>query len=528
MSQVTLALHAAGLPRTPPAPLAGPPHPFDLRLAAGLTGIFFAAMMAGLNNRVGSLALADIRGALGFGLDGASWLNTVYIAGELIAMPFAAWFALTFSLRRFHIAMLALCMVLALLLPFVRNLPLLLGLRAIQGLAGGALIPLLMMAALRFLPPPIRLHGLALYSMTATFSPNLAIWFAGQWTDQLLDWRLIYWQILPIGLLSMALVAWGIPQDPVRPERCRYANWSGFCVGSAGFALLSVALDQGIRLDWFHSPLIAWSLAAGLAMIALYLLSEWYHPAPFIKLQLLGRRNLGLGFAIFVALLVITLASSLLPAQHLGRIWAYRPLQSAPIGLIIGLPQLLLAPAVALLLYRKWIDARLIFSLGLLLIAFACFLGSKLTAVWIWDQFLWTQALFALGMPMTVVPLLFLGTSIVYPSEGAYVSGTVNTLRVLGTLIGSAGIGQLLVERERLHTELLLDRLGHVSTALPSFDPVKLYGVVGQQASVLATADVYQWLGISALLLIPLVMYLHYIPAPALPSPSSTAAPPNG
>ena len=35
------------------------------RAMAGLAGIFLAAMMAGLNNRVGALALADVRGALG-------------------------------------------------------------------------------------------------------------------------------------------------------------------------------------------------------------------------------------------------------------------------------------------------------------------------------------------------------------------------------------------------------------------------------------------------------------------------------
>ncbi len=51
------------------------------RALGGLVGILVAAMMAGLNNRVGALALADVRGALGFSLDGASWLTTVYTAG---------------------------------------------------------------------------------------------------------------------------------------------------------------------------------------------------------------------------------------------------------------------------------------------------------------------------------------------------------------------------------------------------------------------------------------------------------------
>src|SRR3546814_10626864 len=91
----------------PPAPAAAAAPP--KRAIAGLVGILIAAMMAGLNYRVGALALADVRGALGFGLDDASWLTTVYSAGEVIAMPFSAWFAITLSVRRFELWMIGTC-----------------------------------------------------------------------------------------------------------------------------------------------------------------------------------------------------------------------------------------------------------------------------------------------------------------------------------------------------------------------------------------------------------------------------------
>ncbi len=94
-------------------------HAPSKKAIAGLTGIFVAAMMAGLNNRVGAFALVDLRGALGLGLDDASWLTTVYTAGELIATPFATWFAITLSVRRFNLLMLSICAAIAVLLPFV-------------------------------------------------------------------------------------------------------------------------------------------------------------------------------------------------------------------------------------------------------------------------------------------------------------------------------------------------------------------------------------------------------------------------
>src|SRR5690606_41219369 len=130
-------MSAAALQPTAAPPAAAAAVAPPKRAIAGLVGILIAAMMAGLNNRVGALALADVRGALGFGLDDASWLATTYSAGELIAMPFAAWFAITLSVRRFSLWMLGTCLVLALVLPFTRNLDLLLAMRFLQGVASG-------------------------------------------------------------------------------------------------------------------------------------------------------------------------------------------------------------------------------------------------------------------------------------------------------------------------------------------------------------------------------------------------------
>src|SRR3546814_20765794 len=88
-------MSAAALQPTaaPPAPAAAAAPP--KRAIAGLVGILITAMMAGLNNRVGALALAGVPGPLGFGLDADSWLPTVSSEGEVIAMPFPAWFATT-------------------------------------------------------------------------------------------------------------------------------------------------------------------------------------------------------------------------------------------------------------------------------------------------------------------------------------------------------------------------------------------------------------------------------------------------
>jgi len=218
------------------APQSAPQQPvFNLRLALGLLGILLAAMTAGLNSRIPGLALADIRGQLGIGFDQGTWLTSLYTAGELVAMPFAAWFAITYSLRRFHLAMLLAMVALAVVIPFVHSFWLLAGLRLLQGIFAGALIPLLMTAALRFLPLPIRLHGLALYAMTATLSPNVSVWLAAVLVEDPVSLNWLYWQVIPLGLLAAGLVYYGIPASPPALPRLKQGRsvsvrgcvWSG-------------------------------------------------------------------------------------------------------------------------------------------------------------------------------------------------------------------------------------------------------------------------------------------------------------
>lgn len=87
MSAATTAL-AGPAAAPPPSPSAAAPPVFGARLATGMAGILLAAMVAGLNARVPSLAWPDVRGALGLGIDEASWISTAYTAGELTVMPF--------------------------------------------------------------------------------------------------------------------------------------------------------------------------------------------------------------------------------------------------------------------------------------------------------------------------------------------------------------------------------------------------------------------------------------------------------
>ncbi len=505
-----------------PAPLAAPAPPmFGVRLAVGLVGVLVASLTAGLNEHVTEIAMPDVRGAFSIGHDDGSWLTTLYEAATVTAMMFAPWCSVTFSLRRFTVGAVLAFAVVSFLCPLAPSLGAFWMLRTLQGLVGGCLPPMLMTAALRFLPNNIKLYGLAAYALTATFGPNLGPPLAALWTEYA-NWRMVFWQAVPLCLIGAAAIAWGLPQDPLRLERFRQFDRIGFVTGGPAIAMLVIALDQGDRLDWLRSPFICGLFLAGIPLLILFLINEWSHPLPFFKLQLLARRNFAHALLTLAGVLVIFLGVLAIPSDYLAEVRGYRPLQTAPIALLVAIPQLLSLPLVAAILNIQRVDCRWVLALGLGLLATSSGLGSLLTAEWVRENFYFLQTLQIVGEPMAVIPLLMLATTGLPPTEGPFASAMFNTVRGFSAAIGTGLIEGLGTSREHYHSAMLVDRLGTLQPVAGEAGPLAELGErIHRQAVVLMSADLYLVMAVIALgliLIIPLLPTRVFPPRAPQPS----------
>ncbi|WP_431022606.1 Putative multidrug resistance protein EmrY [Erwinia rhapontici] len=503
-------------------PTAMPPaSSFNLRIMTGLTGILLASLVAGLNEHVTDIAMTDVRGVLAISHDEGSWLTTLYEAAQVTAMAFAPWFSATLSLRRFTLGVTAVFMLAGILCPFAPNLPVLYVLRTVQGLFGGCLPPMLMSAALRFLPPGIKLYGLGAYALTATFGPNLGMPLAVLWTEYS-HWQMVFWQIIPLCLLALAAVYWGIPQDPVKLERFAQFNGRGIVLGSVAISSLVVVLEQGTRLGWLDSPVIWRMLLLGLTTMTLFMINEWFHPLPFFKVQQLVRRNLTFSLITLGGVLVILVAVPGIPASYLAEVQGYRPMQTAPLSLYVALGQLAALPLVSALCNINRVDCRWVLACGLGLIALTCYLGSSMTSEWIRNNFYGLQMLQIVGQPMAVIPLLLLATNGLPPAEGPFASAWFNTVKGMAAVAGTGILEGLTTAREHFHSNTLVNQWGNSTQSLSfsSSDPERLTALAEQihmQATVLAGADIYRVMTVLTVILIlfiPLMATRVYPPRP--------------
>ncbi len=174
-----------------PPPAKGAP-PLTVHPYIGVLGVFLGAATSTLNGRLLSVGLPDLRGALGFGFDEASWIPTVLNMGMMFIGVFAVFLGTAYGIRRVLLITGAVFTLTSFLLPFSSSLAAMLTLEAIAGLSAGAFYTLTLTFVVRNLPKKLLLFGVAAYALDIVVTSNVAALIEGWYIDHL-SWHWIFW-----------------------------------------------------------------------------------------------------------------------------------------------------------------------------------------------------------------------------------------------------------------------------------------------------------------------------------------------
>jgi MFS transporter, DHA2 family, multidrug resistance protein len=427
----------------------------------GVLGVFLGAATATLNGRLISVGLPDLRGALGFGFDDASWIPTVLNMATMFIGVFAVFLGSVYGIRRVLLVAGTIFTVTSLLLPLFPGLPAMLVLEAIAGVSSGTFYTLTLSFVVRSLPKKLLLFGVAAYAMDIVVSSNVAALMEGWYIDHL-SWHWIFWTAAVLTPVMMLCIYFGVPaaDDGPRP------SWRGFLYASAGFAMIYGALDQGQRLDWWNSGVFVGLLAGGVFLLLVSFVRRYFQPNPLINLPFLNARNiiiLGLGIVIIRFVLLAPLAA--IPG-FLGSIAQYRPIETGAALAWVAIPQFALVWVAALL--TVFVQPRIVMAGGFATIAIACWMAARLDSQWSGRSFEALELMLATGIAVAfvalVVNLLLLAaemgaaTNVVNASTYA---AWMHTMRLLGGEVGAVVFGRFVTVREQLHS----NQLGYHVTA---------------------------------------------------------------
>ncbi|MBZ9792272.1 multidrug efflux MFS transporter [Rhizobium sp. 3T7] len=422
------------------------------RMWSAVVGSTLGAFMAVLNIQIVNASLADIQGAIGAGKDDGGWISTSYLIAEIVVIPLSGWLAQVFSVRKYLLTNAVLFLIFSVACAFATNLQQMIVLRAIQGFAGGVLIPMAFTIIITLLPKPKQPIGLALFALSATFAPAIGPTIGGYLTENY-GWQFIFYVNLVPGLLMVGMLWASLDRAPMKLGLLAKGDWPGIITMAIGLAALQTVLEEGNKEDWFGSDFIVRLSVIAVVSLTLFLIIELKTAHPLLNLRLLVRRNFGFGIVANVLLGVALYGSAFVLPIYLSRIQGYN---SEQIGMVLawtGIPQLLLIPLVPRLMKR--FDVRLLIAVGFSLFAASNFMNVHMTGDYASDQLFWPNVIRAVGQALVFAPLSAIATAGIEQENAGSASALFNMMRNLGGAVGIASLQTFLTKREQFHSNIL-------------------------------------------------------------------------
>jgi MFS transporter, DHA2 family, multidrug resistance protein len=426
-----------------------------LRTWAGFIAMSFGMLLAILDTQIVASSLPDIQVGLHLGLDQLSWVQTVYLIAEVVAIPLTGWLTRVMSTRGafllgiagFTLASIA-C---ALATDFATFIPA----RIVQGFCGGLLIPLVFSAIFLMFPDALRMRATVIAGVMAMLAPTLGPTVGGFITDSY-SWHWLFLINVVPGIAVALLVAWAVRID--RPD------WSSLgSVDLLALPLLAIFLAS-LQIVLKEAPERGWDDRAMVVLIAFCALSGTAlvrrclrHPRPLIDLSVFGDRNFAFGcWFSFVLGIALYGATYLLPV-FLGVIRYHEAFDIGLIMMVTGGTQLTVAPVAAVLARRM--DARLLIAGGFALFALGLFGNGFMTYQSDFWELVWQQIARGAAMMLCLLPMTALALGEIDLPRVPNASGLFNLMRNLGGALGLALIDTVMERRAPEHIARLVDRL---------------------------------------------------------------------
>lgn len=246
-------------------------------------GVQLAQVMGALDGTIVATALPTITDDLG-GFERVTWVVTAYVLGVVATMPLYGKVGDLYGRKRVMLAAIVLFLVASLCCGAAQTMDQLLLARFVQGLGGGGL-GALSMAVLADVVPARDLgrwmgYQGVLFAIASVAGPLVGGFFVDH-----LSWRWAFFINLPVGLVSMAIVALGL-HIPYR--RMPHAlDWPGSVLLASSLAcLVMVATLGGSEVPWASAGMAA-LVAAMVGLAVLFVLREQRAPEPVLPLGML-------------------------------------------------------------------------------------------------------------------------------------------------------------------------------------------------------------------------------------------------
>lgn len=379
-------------------------------------------------------------------LDNVVWVTSAYLLAYAVPLLVTGRLGDRFGPKSIYLAGLAVFTLASLGCGLSPTLGTLIAFRALQGIGASLMTPQTMAVITRTFPAARRGAAMGLWGATSGVAMLVGPLAGGLLVDGL-GWEWIFFVNLPVGVVGFVLAWMLVPKLPTHPHRF---DMLGVVLSAVALFLIVFALQEAEHYDWgaIWGPVTVWMLlAAGLVVLALFVAQQARtRSEALVPMSLFRDRNFSVA-GIGITAVGFMAASMSLPFMfflQLAR--GLSPTDAALLLVPTAVAAGILSPLAGRLLDRT--DPRFLLVPGMIAVASALVWYASLmtpdTPTW---MFLFPAALMGIGQSGLWGPLATTATRNLDPRQAGAGSGVYNTMRTIGSVLGSAAIAAVMQGR---------------------------------------------------------------------------------
>ncbi|MFJ2868151.1 MFS transporter [Kitasatospora sp. NPDC087314] len=396
-----------------------------------LTVIAATQLMVVLDATIVNIALPQIRDALNFSTTNLSWVINAYTLtfGGLLLLGGRAGDIL--GRRRVFIFGTLLFGFASLLGGFAQDGGMLLAARALQGIGGAICSPTAFaLIATNFEEGPERNRAFGVFSAVAGSGAAIGL-LAGGLLTEYLDWRWVFFVNVPIA----ALIALAAPRYIAESERhAGRFDLPGALTSTLGLVGLVYGFIRAASDGWSDSITLG-SFAAGVLLLAAFVVIENRTDQPITPLHLLANRNRTGGLVMMLCLAAAMFGIFFYITLFVQGPLGYSPLKAGVAFLPISV-SIIVAAQIASTLQAKYGPKPFMAGGALLVTVGLTWLTQMSKDSGYLDGVLGPTVIFGFGMGLIFVPVMLLAVAGVPGQETGAASGLLNSMQQIGGSLG--------------------------------------------------------------------------------------------
>ncbi len=369
-----------------------------------MTVVMAATVMVVLDSTIVNVALHQIGVDLGAG-DGVEWIVTAYLLAVCAAQPATGWLADRFGRKHVFLGSLIAFTVASAACAMAPSLAVLVMFRVLQGMGGGAMIPVGMAIALDLFPRERHGRAIAVWGMAAMVAPAVGPTLGG-WLVTSVSWHWLFLVNVPIGAVALLAGLRLLPDIGHREQRP--FDLAGLVLGSAGLTIAVLGVSEGGAWGW-TSPATMLCLTVGIGSLAMFARHELRTEHPLIEVRMFAERTFRLAMLVLVFVMGANFARMVfVPLQLEG----LRGFSAFRVGTMFIVPAIFTAVGMSLggrLVDRVGPRRPIVVGCAGMVVALFCFSRLALdTPIWVIVGLLSVQGI---GMGLTTAPGMVAGIS---------------------------------------------------------------------------------------------------------------------